>query len=258
MEKDSRSALLTTGLRVEKPKSALRNYVSRREQELHKCHNQSALYKYINCACGNRALPIKLTNSFGNIVSPGIDTANIFNTEFADNFLPIDAPPISHDSSGHQFNITLLDTYTALCAAPCSSAGPDGVPGELLRRLAAVLALPLSIVFQQSVVQECFPSSWKEAIVMPIYKGNGLKDKASSYRLISLCSTIGKTLERIVKTQLLSLVNKHSAMNSAQHSFMNKRSTITNLLITERHLAEAVNSRESMDVISFDFSRAFD
>ena len=239
-------------------KSALCNYISRREQELSKCRHQSASYKYINRAFSNSALLFKLTDSFGNIVNPGIDTANIFNTEFADNFSLIDAPQISHDSSGHQFNITLLDTYTALCVTPCSSADSDGIPGELLRRLAAVLALPLSIVFQQSVVQECFLSSWKEAIVVTIYKGSGPKDKVSSYRPISLCSTIGKTLECIVLNQLLSLVNEHSAMNSAQHRLTNNRSTITNLLITERHLAEAANSRESMDVISFNFSRTFD
>ena len=47
-------------------------------------------------------------------------------------------------------------------------------------------------------------------------------------------------------------------MNSAQHGFTNNVSTINNLLITERRLAEAANSRESMDVISFDFSRTFD
>ena len=80
-------------------KAALRNYFFCREQELLKCHNQSAFYKYINRALSNSALPIKLTDSFGNIVSPGIDTANIFNTEFADNFFLIDAPPISHNSS---------------------------------------------------------------------------------------------------------------------------------------------------------------
>ena len=61
-----------------------------------------------------------------------------------------------------------------------------------------------------------------------------------------------------MENQLLSLVNEHSAMNSAQHGFTNSRYTITNFLITERHLAEAKNSRESMGVISFDFSRAFD
>ena len=47
-------------------------------------------------------------------------------------------------------------------------------------------------------------------------------------------------------------------MNSAQHGFTNNWSTITNLLITERHLAKAANSRESMDVNPFDLSRAFD
>ena len=61
-----------------------------------------------------------------------------------------------------------------------------------------------------------------------------------------------------MKNQLLSLVNEHSAMNSAQLGFTNNRFTITNLLIIARHLAEAANSRESIDVISFDFSRAFD
>ena len=159
--------------------------------------------------------------------------------------------------SGYQFNFTLPDTNTALCPAPSSSAGADGVPGELLRRLAAILALPLFIVFQQSVVQGCFPSSWKETIVVPIYKENSPKDKASLYKPISLCSTSGKILERIVKNQLLTLVNEHSAMNSAQHGFTNNRSTINNLLIVEKHLAEAANIRESMDVISFDFSQAF-
>ena len=130
--------------------------------------------------------------------------------EFAGNFSPIDMLPISHDWSGHQFNITQSDTYTALCAAPSSFAGPDGVPKKLLRRLAAVLALPLSIVFQQSVVQGCFSSSWNEAIVVLICKRNGPRDKASSYEPISLCSTIGKTLKRIVKNQLLTLLNKHA------------------------------------------------
>ena len=61
-----------------------------------------------------------------------------------------------------------------------------------------------------------------------------------------------------MKNQLLTHVNERSAMNSAQRGFANNQSTITNLLITQRHLAETANSRESMDVISFDFSQAFD
>ena len=142
--------MLTTG-RVSvcrEAKSALRNYVSRREQELLKCHNQSTSYKFINRAISNHALPVNLTDSSGNIVNTGIDTANIFIMEFVGNFSPIDVLPISHELSGHQFNIILSDTLTALCAAPSSFVGPDCVPRKLLRRLAAELALLLSTVFQ--------------------------------------------------------------------------------------------------------------
>ena len=61
-----------------------------------------------------------------------------------------------------------------------------------------------------------------------------------------------------MKNQLISLVTEHSAVNIAQYGITNNLSTITNFLITERHLAEAANSRESMDMISFDFTQAFD
>ena len=106
-------------------------------------------------------------------------------------------------------------------------------------------------------MQGCFPSCWKEAVIVPIYKGSGPKDIIASHRPISLCSTLGKTLERIINNQLTTLVYEHGALNSAQHGFQRNRFTVTNLIDTENHLRTAVNSREPLDNISFDFSRAF-
>ena len=37
---------------------------------------------------GKPIVPIRLTNSLGDIISAGLDTANTFNQEFASNFLP--------------------------------------------------------------------------------------------------------------------------------------------------------------------------
>ena len=48
---------------------------------------------------------------------------------------------------------------------------------------------------------------------MPIYNINGQKDKALLYRPISFCSTIDKTIERIVKDQLLILINNSNNNN---------------------------------------------
>ena len=84
--------------------------------------------------------------------------------------------------------------------------------------------------------------------------GSELKDKTVSYRPICLCSTIGNTLERIINIQLAMLVNKHGALKG----FQRKRSTVTNLIVTENHLRTAANAHEPLDIISFDFSRTFD
>ena len=46
------------------------------------------------------------------------------------------------------------------------------------------------------------PSTWKEAAIVPIYKG-GDRSLAKNYRPISLTSTIMKVLERIIRKQLV-------------------------------------------------------
>ena len=53
------------------------------------------------------------------------------------------------------------------------------------------------------------------------------------------------------------LDNEHGVLNSAQHGFQRNRSTVTNLIVTENHLGTAVHSHELLDIISFDFSLAF-
>ena len=135
---------------------------------------------------------------------------------------------------------------TWLCFAKlCSSS--RSITGRLLRQLSPVMALPLSITLQQSFMQGCFPSSWKKAVIVPIYKGSGPKDNAASYRPISLCSTIGKTLEIILNKQLTMLVHEHGTLNSAQHGFQRYRSTAADLIATENHFGRAVNSREPLN-----------
>ena len=43
-----------------------------------------------------------------------------------------------------------------------------------------------------------------------------------------------------------------------QHGFVQKRSTVTNLLEVESYLAEWDNLKQPYDIITFDFCRAFD
>ena len=176
-----------------------------------------------------------------------VTTANMFNKEFANNFSPsvsytLNAPSLNQNDQ--MFNASFIDTHSALATSNSSSAGPDGISGRVLRNLAHVLALPVSIIFQQSLAPGIFPSAWKVATVIPTYKGKGARYSASTYRPIRFCSTIVRALERIVREQLLSAIVKTTPLSNLQHGFFNGRSTITNLLCAEIIIADAINSKE--------------
>ena len=53
--------------------------MSHREEELLNCRNHAEFYKYLNKSMGKPIMPIQLTNSLGDIISAGLDSANAFN-----------------------------------------------------------------------------------------------------------------------------------------------------------------------------------
>lgn len=243
-------------------KRATHQYISHWELDLVSHPKQAAFYKYINRSLGKQHSAHQLVANDGAAITDDVIAANMFNDEFVSNFTASD-PCIGDESEIYNspdlsFNASFLDTYSTLASSKNSSPGPDGIAGYVLRTLAYVLALPVSIIFQQSLAQGTFPTAWKSAIVVPVYKGKGTKGSASSYRPISLCSTIGKALERIVRDQILSTVAKTKPLCRWQHGFTEGRSTISSMLCTDNEAADALNSKHPYDIITFDFSRAFD
>ena len=143
-----------------------------------------------------------------------------------------------------------------LAAIPNIAAGEDGIPGKVLKLLCCELAEPLNIIFQWSIAESTFPVIWKIAIVQPIFKGKDDKSTPTSYRPGSICATLGKVLERLIKEQLLKFSLPNNLI-SRQHGFIPNRSILTNLLELESILADW-DKNQPYDAISFDFSRAFD
>ena len=159
---------------------------------------------------------------------------------------------------GLRFNYNLSDVRKYILATPNSAAGSDGINGSLLVNLAPAICLPLGIIFQHSIAQAKFPTAWKNAIIQPLFKGKENATSPSSYRPISLCSVIGKALERLIKDQLMDHLTSCSPLSRSQHGFLHKRSTITNLLACDAMIADWINKSLNFDVITFDFCRAFD
>ena len=119
------------------------------------------------------------------------------------------------------------------------------------------------MIFQQFLFQATFPAALKDAIVQPIYKGKGNKHFPSSYRHVSLCSVLGKTLDQMVKDQLMNHIASVCPLSRKQHGFCARRSTVTNLLEFDNIIGSWENNRYNnnrlpYDVITIDFCRAFD
>ena len=140
-----------------------------------------------------------------------------------------------------------------------SAAGPDGVPVALLKNASVELAKPLNILFNRSINMGHVPSTWKEAAIVPIYKG-GDRSLAKNYRPISLTSTIMKVLERIIRKQLVDFLSDHNYFNPNQHGFRHGRSCLSALLDVYDNMMTSLsnNPKSSVDMIYLDYAKAFD
>ena len=73
------------------------------------------------------------------------------------------------------------------------ACGIDGIGNNILKTCAESLVEPISILANTSIESECFPSEWKKANVVPVFKKND-KSCVTNYRPISLLSCPTKVI----------------------------------------------------------------
>ena len=159
----------------------------------------------------------------------------MFLSEFSSNFSVATDVSLCVDysmgnNSGFMPYCTELLVMEALINCPSSNSRPDGFSYNILKMISRFVIRPLNIVFQQSLAAGVFSSVWKHAIIIPLYKGRGERTSPSSYRPISLCSCLGKLLERVVQSQLTTFLQSINLLWKMQHGFIASKSTLTNIL----------------------------
>lgn len=112
------------------------------------------------------------------------------------------------------------------------------------------------------IVNECLitcdiPSSWKHALVQPIFKSGDPADP-SSFRPISILPVISKLIEKIVQRQLHHYLASNHLLASTQHGFRPQHSTETALLTMSDKILSAMDQSEISLLCLIDLSKCFD
>ena len=137
--------------------------------------------------------------------------------------------------------------------------GPDNIHNEVLR-LGTTTSLfhHLARVFISSIQPGYIPTAWKLAILHMLLKPDKLSSLTTSYRPISLMSSIMKLLERMIEQRLCSYLEGIGFINKYQSGFRHAKSTDDHLFRLFQSVMESFNRREHVVAAFLDVEKAFD
>ena len=125
------------------------------------------------------------------------------------------------------------------------SAGWDGIP-----------SIVLSFIFNQSLSQGKFISTFKHAKIIPIYKKGNAKN-ITNYQPISLLSNISKILEKIVYNRLYSFLNSFNLFTNHQFGFRHGHCTLHVITLLVDKVTTAFENKQFTLGIFLNLSKAF-
>ena len=149
----------------------------------------------------------------------------------------------------------ISDLIKSLPANKASS--PDDVNHRLLKHVSETIAEPLQILFNMSLEKCIFPSQWKMARVLPLFK-KGDKSVPSNYRPISLLSCLGKLFERLAFKHLHNHFNKHKLLCKYQSGFLPGHSTVHQLIEIYHQICRSLDQHDFFRMDFCDVSKAVD
>lgn len=136
------------------------------------------------------------------------------------------------------------------------SPGADGIHNALLKNLSQKSVIFLTKIFNACFRQCYFPQIWKNAKVIAILKPGKDADIPTSYRPISLLSSLSKLFEAIIYTRLISTTQ--NLLKNEQFGFRKKHSTTQQLARVAEHIAHHLNLNQSTGMFLLDIEKAFD
>ena len=137
--------------------------------------------------------------------------------------------------------------------------GPDTIHNEVFR-LGTTTSLfhHLARLFTSSIQLGYIPTAWKIATLRMLLKPDKLPSLTTSYRPISLISSIMKLFERVIEQRLRSHLEYIGFINKDQSGFRKAKSTDDHLFRLSQSIMESFNRGEHAIAAFLDVEKAFD
>ena len=136
--------------------------------------------------------------------------------------------------------------------------GFDGLFNIVLKHLGEKAIALLATIFNRCLELGYFPSAWKRSKVVPILKPGKNPTSPSSYRPISLLSSLSKLLEKMIYTRLLDYVETNNLLLDEQFGFRRGHSTVHQLQRVTNMINRAKSVSKTTVMALMDIEKAFD
>ena len=137
-----------------------------------------------------------------------------------------------------------------------SSSGPSTVPNKFLKLLGMPLANILTHVINRSMSSGYVPKIMKIGKQTPVHKGGDTC--INNYRPITVCTSLAKVLEKVVRDRVTKYIDRVRILNKSQFGFRSKHSTHHAIINLTESTIDELEKELKVGGVYLDIAKAFD
>ena len=106
----------------------------------------------------------------------------------------------------------------------------DKLDAYILNLVKKIIVPSVCHILNMSMSSNKFPTKWKIAKVVPLYRGKASKLEPKNYRPVAIVPVLSKVLERAMFQQLVMYMDNNNFFNPNHHAYRSFHSTTTAML----------------------------